>query len=151
MTFENKLMDRIGRKLLTELQMDARLSYAELGRRVGLTAPAVIERMRQMEDAGIILGYHADIDNNKVGMPVIAFIQMTVFEHTEEKAGELIRELKEVIDCYKMTGGITFMIKVAVPTIEDLDVVISKLRSLGSTSTSIVLAKHTERNPIRSA
>ena len=74
----DKLLDQIGWKLLNELQINGRLSYAELGRRVGLTTPAVVERVKRMEEAGIIIGYHADVDPMKVGMPITAFIRVQV-------------------------------------------------------------------------
>lgn len=72
------MTDDIDRNILKELQLDARTSYAELGRRVGLTTPAVIERVRKLEDAKIITGYRADIDTSKVGLPIMAFVRMSI-------------------------------------------------------------------------
>jgi Lrp/AsnC family leucine-responsive transcriptional regulator len=72
------MTDDIDRKLLRELQLDARISYAELGRRVGLTTPAVIERVRKLEDAGIVTGYRVDIDTARIGLPITAFIRMSI-------------------------------------------------------------------------
>ena len=72
------MLDEIDRKILRELQEDARTSYAELGRRVGLTTPAVIERVHKLEDAQIITGYRAEIDTSKVGLPITAFIRMSI-------------------------------------------------------------------------
>jgi len=85
-------MDEIDRKILKELQLDARTSYAELGRRVGLTTPAVTERVRKLEDAGIIAGYRAEIDTARVGLPITAFIRMSIvgvdYSHIIEVAQE---------------------------------------------------------------
>src|SRR6267143_3746505 len=81
-----KLLDDVGWKILQQLQQDARLSFAELGRRVGLSTPAVLERVRRMEDSGIILGYHAELDAAKVGMPITAFIRISV-------VGELLQRI----------------------------------------------------------
>ena len=92
-----KLLDQIGWKLLHELQRHGRLSYAELGRRVGLTTPAVVERVRRMEEAGIIIGYHADIDPLKVGMPITAFIRMSVVGDVFNKITTLVKTLPEVV------------------------------------------------------
>ena len=72
------MTDEIDRKILKELQQDARISYAELGRRVGLTTPAVIERVRKLEDARIITGYRAEIDTARVGLPITAFVRMSI-------------------------------------------------------------------------
>ena len=71
-------LDNISWKILKELQIDARVTYAELGRRVGLTTPAVIERVRKLEDAGIITGYRIELDTAKVGLPITAFIRMSI-------------------------------------------------------------------------
>src|SRR5579875_2870126 len=78
MALENeKLLDETGWQLLHELQQNARLSFSELGQRVGLSSPAVAERVRKMEDAGIITGYHAEVNPAKLGFPVMAIIRMT--------------------------------------------------------------------------
>src|SRR5438876_10855233 len=73
-----KLLDDFGWKILRELQENARISFAELGRRVGLSTPAVLERVRRLEESGIIKGYHADVDGAKIGMPITAFIRISV-------------------------------------------------------------------------
>src|SRR5436309_4239134 len=80
MTLEiEKLLDATGWQLLQELQQNARLSYSELGQRVGLSSPAVAERIRRMEDAGIISGYHAEINRARIGYPITAIIRMSTF------------------------------------------------------------------------
>lgn len=144
-----KLLDGISWKLLLELQEDARLSYAELGRRVGLTTPAVIERMRRLEEAGIIVAYRAEIDTKKVGLPITAFIRMSVSGNVTERITNLVRELSEVLECHKGTGGDSFIMKVAVSSVEHLESLIDKLTSYGTTSTSIVLSTPVERRVIK--
>ena len=77
MTLEvEKLLDETGWRLLQELQQDGRLSYSELGKRVALSSPAVADRMRRMEDAGIIAGYHAEVDTARLGLPVVAIVRL---------------------------------------------------------------------------
>ena len=94
-------IDDIDRKVLKELQQDARVSYAELGRRVGLTTPAVIERVRKLEDAGVITGYRAEIDTAKVGLPIVAFVRMSI-----TGVDSSVEHLQQIID--KLTPyGIT--------------------------------------------
>lgn len=146
-----KLIDEIGWKLLKELQEEARLSYAELGRRVGLTTPAVVERMRRMEEAGIIVGYRTEIDTKKVGLPIIAFIRMNVVGDVFTKIVSTVRDMQEVLECHRGTGSDSFIIKVAVSSVEHLESLIDKLTPYGTTSTSIVLSTPVKRRVIEKA
>ena len=120
------MLDEIDWKILYELQADARTSYAELGRRIGLTTPAIIERIRKMEDAKIITGYRAEIDAAKVGFPVMAFIRMSITGVDYSQIVETVKETKEVLECHRGTGGDSFIIKVAVADVEHLQTVIDK-------------------------
>lgn len=135
-----KLLDEIGWKILVELQGNARMSFSELGRRVGLSVPAVTERVRKMEDAGIITGYHAVINAEKVGYPIIAYIRMSVSGDVSSKITSLISGMPEVIECHKGTGGDSFIMKIRVTTVHHLERVIEKLLPFGTTSTSIALS-----------
>ncbi|MEZ5424736.1 MAG: Lrp/AsnC family transcriptional regulator [Pyrinomonadaceae bacterium] len=134
------MIDEIDWKILVELQADARTSYAELGRRIGLTTPAIIERVRKLEDAGVITGYRAEIDTAKVGLPVTAFIRMSITGVDYSHIIEVARESNEVLECHRGTGGDSFILKVAVASIEHLQSVIDKLTPYGITTTSIVLS-----------
>src|SRR5436189_3430857 len=98
------MIDEIDRKILKELQTDARASYAELGRRVGLTTPAVIERIRKLEDAGIITGYRAEIDPAKIGLTITAFIRMSITGVDYSHIIEVANESKEILECHRGTG-----------------------------------------------
>jgi|SRR5262245_15929104 len=146
MTLENeKLLDGIGWHILQELQENARISFAELGRRVGLSIPAVTERVRRMEDAGIITGYHAEIDPEMVGIPIMAFIRMNITGDVSGKIVELMKELPEVIECHRGTGGDSFIMKVRVSSIVHLEHVIERLLPFGTTTTSVVLSSPVTR------
>lgn len=134
------MLDGIDKGILSELQADARISYAELGRRVGLTTPAVIERVRKLEDAGIILGYRAEIDTAKVGLPVTAFIRMSITGVDYSHIIEVAKEANEVLECHRGTGGDSFIMKVAVLSVEHLQEIIDKLTPYGITTTAIVLS-----------
>jgi Lrp/AsnC family leucine-responsive transcriptional regulator len=134
------LMDSIDWKILKELQTDARVSYAELGRRVGLTTPAVIERVRKLEDAGIITGYRAEIDAAKVGLPITAFIRMSITGVDYSRIIEVAENAPEVLECHRGTGGDSFIMKVAVSSVEHLQNLIDRLTPYGITTTSIVLS-----------
>ncbi len=133
-------MDSIDWKILKELQTDARVSYAELGRRVGLTTPAVIERVRKLEDAGIITGYRAEIDAAKVGLPITAFIRMSITGVDYSRIIEVAENAPEVLECHRGTGGDSFIMKVAVSSVEHLQNLIDRLTPYGITTTSIVLS-----------
>jgi Lrp/AsnC family leucine-responsive transcriptional regulator len=141
MALENeKLLDDIGWHILRELQENARLSFAELGRRVGLSIPAVTERVHKMEDAGIITGYHADVNPEKVGLPITAYIRMNITGNVSTQIVALMQEMVEVDECHRGTGGDSFIMKVRVASISHLEHVIERLLPYGTTTTSIVLS-----------
>ncbi len=143
-----KLLDQIGWKLLHELQLNGRLSYAELGRRVGLTTPAVVERVKRMEEAGIITSYHADIDPMKVGMPITAFIRMSVVGDVFTRITGVVKASPEVVECHRGTGADSFIMKVHVRSVEHLESLIDRLTPFGTTSTSIVLSSPVAKQAI---
>jgi len=133
-------MDEIDWKILKELQVNARISFAELGRRIGLTTPAVIERIRKLEDAKIITGYRAEIDTAKVGLPITAFVRMSISGVDYSRIIEVAEESKEVLECHRGTGGDSFIMKVAVADVEHLQNLIDRLTPYGITTTAIVLS-----------
>lgn len=150
MTLKSKMIDEIDWKILLELQKDARTSYTELSRRIGLTTPAIIERIRKLEDAKIITGYRAEIDTAKVGLPILAFVRMSISGVDYSHIVEVARESKEVLECHRGTGGDSFILKVAVASIEHLQEIIDKLTPYGITTTSIVLSSPVKSRVIES-
>ena len=141
-------IDEIDRKILKEMQEDARTSYAELGRRVGLTTPAVIERVRKLEDAGVITGYRAEIDTSKVGLPIIAFIRMSISGVDYSHIIEVAQGSNEVLECHRGTGDDSFIMKIAVSSVEHLQEMIDRLTPYGITTTTIVLSSPVKRRVI---
>ena len=142
------MTDDIDRNILKELQTDARISYAELGRRVGLTTPAVIERVRKMEDAHIITGYRAEVDTARVGLSIMAFIRMSITGVDYSHIIEVAQQSTEVLECHRGTGGDSFIMKVAVASVEHLQEVIDRLTPYGITTTTIVLSSPVKRRVI---
>ena len=142
------MLDDIDRNILRELQEDARISYAELGRRVGLTTPAVIERVRKLEDAKIITGYRAEIDTSRVGLPITAFVRMSITGVDYSHIIEVAQQSNEVLECHRGTGGDSFIMKVAVASVEHLQEIIDKLTPYGITTTAIVLSSPVKRKTI---
>jgi Lrp/AsnC family leucine-responsive transcriptional regulator len=141
--------DDIDRRILNELQLDARISYAELGRRVGLTTPAVIERVRKLEDSGIVTGYRVEIDPSKVGLPITAFIRMSIGGVDYSHIIEVAEKSNEVLECHRGTGGDSFIMKVVVSSVEHLQEVIDRLTPYGITTTTIVLSSPVKGRVIR--
>ena len=142
MTLETeKLMDSAGWHLLEALQEDARLSYTELGQRVGLSAPAVAERVRRMEEAGIISGYHAEINRSKLGFPITAIIRMSTFPGDRcTRFTASVQALPEILECSRVTGGDSMIIKVMASSVEHLETLIDHLSEQGNITTSMVLS-----------
>ncbi len=134
------MMDEIDRRILKELQEDARTSYAELGRRVGLTTPAVIERVHKLQDSGIITCYRAEIDTAQVGLPITAFVRMSITGVDYSHIIEVAKSSNEVLECHRGTGGDSFIMKVAVSSVEHLQELIDRLTPYGITTTTIVLS-----------
>jgi Lrp/AsnC family leucine-responsive transcriptional regulator len=132
-----RLLDEIGWHILDELQRDARLSYSELGARVGLSAPAVAERMRRLEEAGVITGYRAEVDASKLGLPITAFIRCTA---PGPQVGAIARKSPEVLECHRVTGSDAFILKVVVGSVPHLEAIIDRLLPYGQPTTSLVLS-----------
>jgi Lrp/AsnC family transcriptional regulator, leucine-responsive regulatory protein len=135
-----KLLDNIGWKILVELQQNARAPFAELGRRVGLSTPAVMERIRRMEEAGIINGYRAEVDYSKVGYNILAFLRINVVGDFMPRIMKVARDLPEVLECYRVTGADSFIMKVAVESVDELEKLIDRLTPYVATTTSVVLS-----------
>ncbi|NLV81680.1 MAG: Lrp/AsnC family transcriptional regulator [Synergistaceae bacterium] len=144
----SKLLDDIGRQILKILQEEGRISFNELGRRVGLSSPAVAERVRRMEDSGIILAYRAVVDHARVGYPIMAFIRLALPVAHLSQADELAKAIPEVLECHHLTGSDGVILKVAVSSVGHLEDVISQMGTCGMTTTSIVLSSPVSGRPL---
>jgi Lrp/AsnC family transcriptional regulator, leucine-responsive regulatory protein len=140
-------LDPLAWKILAELQADARLSYSELGRRVGLSTPAAAERVRRLEDSGVIEGYEARVNPARLGLAVAAFIRirLTGSESLARKLTAAAGQMPEVLECHRCTGDESFILKVRVESVDDLQKLIDKLTPFGMTSTSLILSSPVER------
>jgi Lrp/AsnC family leucine-responsive transcriptional regulator len=125
-------------KILRELQQDSRLSYNELGRRVGLSAPAAAERVRKLEDAGIITGYGARIDLAKVGLPLLALIQLRCDPGKCLLKTSKAEEFPEVLEMHKLSGSHCSVLKVAVSSMQHLEAFNERLGAHGPLTVNIV-------------
>jgi len=140
-------VDKINRKILTILQENGRISFADLGKKVHLSAPAVTERVKKLEDAGIITGYSASINFETLGYPIEAMIQVKVFLGKEATFIKLAKSRSEIIECYNVTGDKAFLLKVIVPTMTKLDALLEEFSLISETSTMVVLS-HVVESPI---
>src|SRR5271156_382835 len=141
MTIEStSFLDDFGRNLLHALQEDARLSYADLGRRVGLSPSATAERMRRMEEDGIIRAYTIEIDREALGLPILAYIRMTCDGQRYQPFLKFVHSLPEVRECHHVTGGEAFFLQVTTASIAELERTIERLLPYGIPTTSVVLS-----------
>ena len=147
MSFEiEKLLDHVGLELLRLLQENARLVYSELGKRVGLSAPGVADRIRRMEDAGIITGYRAEVNPESVGLPIMAFVRI-VTPH-EQRLITLIQDIREVYECHRVLGEDSLILKVRVTSVDHLERLVDHLGTYGQTTTSLVTSSPLIRKAI---
>ena len=153
MALENeRLLDETGWHILEALQENARLSFSELGQRVGLSSPAVAERVRRMEDAGIITGYRAEVNTAKIGYPITAIIRVS--NSPGERCTRLsasTQAIPEVLECYRVTGSDSLIMKVMASSVEHLESLIDRISEHGRLTTSIVLSTVLDRKVITRA
>jgi len=134
-----RLLDNTGWRILGALQADARLSFSELGRQVGLSAPAAAERVRRMEDARIIAGYRVDLALEKL-FPVTAIIRISAPEENCTRLAACARSLAEVVEAHRVTGSDRLVLKVVAQSVDHLDGIIRQLSQFGTPTVSIVLS-----------
>jgi Lrp/AsnC family leucine-responsive transcriptional regulator len=138
-------LDSHDTRILAELQAEARLTMAELGRRVHLSQPAVTERVRKLEASGVITGYRATVDLGRLGYGIRAIIRVGRAEYA--RVVKLVQQTPEVINAYNVTGEDSWVIEIAVIDVSHLDSVVSKFCSLTETSTAIILNTVREHQP----
>lgn len=138
LTPSNQNIDETDRSLLKELQRDARLSLAELGRRVGLSPPSVADRLRRLEDTGVILGYRTEIDPRALGLALAAVIRIRPHARQIPKVAQIAGDTPEVVECQRITGDDCFFMRLYVRDVEHLEEVLDRFTPFGQTTTSIV-------------
>ena len=145
----HKIIDDLNWSILEELQKNARLATTEIGRRVGLSAPAVADRIEKMEELGIIKGYHTLLDFDKLDLTIRSFI---LFKTNNLKYTELIKlveSVPEIIEWYAITGSYAILLEIATNTSERLTNIIEQLEEYGETNTSLILAKSSKSSFIK--
>ena len=142
------MIDETDRILLSALQHDARQSFTALGKRVGLTSPAVADRVRRMEDIGLISGYTLKINRQRLGWEITAMVRLTCPGEYYQAVHRLSQELVEVLECHHVTGEDCFMIKMIARDMAHLEQVIARFRGFGHSISSIVLSTNVEGKAI---
>lgn len=142
------MLDDTDRRLIEALQDDARLSYRALGRRIGLSQPAVADRVRRLEEAGVVTGYRAHIDRGRAGLSITAFLRVTCTGDRFQAIHRLARELPAVLECHHVSGEACFMVKVAEASLSGLERIIDRFREHGETVSSVVLSSVVEDKPV---
>ncbi len=133
-------LDAVDHKIIAELSTDGRMSFAELGRRTNLSSPAVAERVKRLEQAGVITGYRAEIDPRALGYQLTAIVRVKPAVRQLSKIAELAGEIPQVEECLRITGEDCFYIKLHLGSIEELPTVLDRFLLYGETTTSIVNA-----------
>lgn len=142
----NSPIDAHDTRILAELQADARLTMAELGRRVHLSQPAVTERVRKLEAAGVITGYRATVDLSKLGYGIRALMRVGRADYS--RVVKLIQQTPECVNAYNVTGEDSWILEIAVRDVAHLDSVVSRFCLLTETATSIILNPVREHQPM---
>jgi Lrp/AsnC family leucine-responsive transcriptional regulator len=141
-------LDAIDCRLLMELQANARVSFAELSRKIALSTPAVIERVKRLEETGVILGYHAQVSPSAVGRSVEAFVKVSVAGDKLARFAQSVKKIEEVLECYRITGAESFLILIAVRDTTHLQAVVDQMMPYIATNTSIVLDVPVRWSPV---
>ena len=140
--FANKGLDDFNWEIIRELQLNARITIVEIGKRIGLSAPAVAERIKKLEEEGYIKGYRTVVDYDKLGLSVPVFIHYKATKTSHSDMLKMIDKMPEVVEWYGITGSHCAMLKVIVASTKELETVIEKLQEYGETSTSIILSSN---------
>lgn len=135
--------------ILEEVQRQARVSFAELGRKADLSPPAAAERLRRLEDAGVIRGYHADVAPDRLGLAMTVLIEMRVPRAQYERFHKAAARLPWILECHHVSGGAAFVLKAAVPDVTGLELLVGHLSQFGDTSTSLVMSTVVGRREFR--
>ena len=142
------MLDDINRRLLRELHANPRITMSALGRIVGMSAPAVTERVQRMERDGVITGYRVEVDPAALGLPVSAFTRVRPAPRQLSKVAELAASLPQVSECHRITGEDCFLIRVHAPTIQELEETLDRFLLYGQTVTSVVVSTPVPRRPL---
>ena len=143
------LLDATNLRLLEELQRDARTSLAELGRRVGLSPPAVGERLRRLEQDGVITGYRVEVDPRRLGYSLGVQLRVRPSPRQLKGVADLARQCGEVVECHRVTGDDCYVMTAYVRDVEHLEELIDRFAAYGQTTTAIMQSSPVPRRSLQ--
>lgn len=141
-------MDSTDYKIISILQKNGRISMKELAKLVALSSPAVSERIRRLEETGVIENYRAIINTEKIGKPIRVLINASIKPEKQDKFLEFARNSEEIIECYHITGPYSMIMKAHLKAMPHLEELVSKIQSYGNTETHIIMSSPIENKPI---
>lgn len=142
------MLDQTNLRLLDELHANPRITMSALGRRVGMSAPAVTERVQRLERTGVIRGYRLEVDPAALGLPVTAFVRIRPAPGQLPKIAELAKQLGQVSECHRITGEDCFLIKIHAATVPKIEELLDQFLSYGQTVSSIVVSTPVPPRPL---
>jgi Lrp/AsnC family transcriptional regulator, leucine-responsive regulatory protein len=143
--YENGAIDAVDTRILDALVADARISVADLARLVGLSAPSVAERIRRLEEAGVIEGYTLTINPKALGLPIAAWLRIRPVPGQLQKVAALLRALPEIVECDRVTGEDCFIARAHLPSVEELEKLIDQIIPYAMTNSSIIQSSSVRR------
>jgi Lrp/AsnC family leucine-responsive transcriptional regulator len=143
--YENGAIDAVDVRILDALVADARISVADLARLVGLSAPSVAERIRRLEEAGVIEGYTLTINPKALGLPIAAWLRIRPAPGQLQKVVALLGALPEIVECDRITGEDCFIARANLPSVEELEKLIDQIIPYAMTNTSIIQSSPVKR------
>jgi len=142
------LLDSVNIQLLRALQDNPTASVAALARTIGMSAPAVTERLTRLREARVLLGFRVELDPKALGLPIAAYIRLRPGPGSLPKVAELAQQTPEVVECHRITGEDCFLIKVHVAAVEEMETIIDRFLAYGQTTTSIVQSSPVPPRPL---
>ena len=143
-----QLLDEVNVRVLRELQADPRITMSALARQVGMSAPAVTERVQRLEQAGVITGYSVRVDPAALGYPVTVFVRVRITTGRLDRFAGFVATVPEVVECYRVTGEDCFLLKMHIPALEDLAAILDRFMLHGSTTSLIVVGTPVPARPL---
>jgi Lrp/AsnC family transcriptional regulator, leucine-responsive regulatory protein len=141
-------LDDLDWRILDELQADGRLSFKELGRRVNLSSPAVAERVRRLEERGVITGYHARVNPERAGYPIAAFVEMRCELNKCLLKTSRAEDFPEIVEIHKLSGDHCSMVRVRAASLEHFEGLLERLGNHGEMRSSVVLSTQYDGRPV---
>lgn len=141
-------LDAVDRRILEALQRDGRAGYTELARTVSMSASAVTERVRRLEQAGVITGYAAVVDRDRIGLPILALVRLSYPTGNYKPFHDLLASTPQVLEAHHVTGDDCFVMKVAARSMRHLEEITGRISGLGRVTTSIVYSSPLPHRPL---